>query len=420
MKKIKGGRIIERKQLINDIYLYKGENKEVFFIDGNKGFLNKSRESEVYKAFNKKTNEEFIAKIITRISPDIFTKDLKNYLNVIAFLKENSRSTKSNLLPLVDSGIINIKKSRFFIEIYPYCKEGSLANFQEKIPVEVLKEKFIPDINKALKEIHDNNFLHRDLKPENIYYYKDSYVLGDFGIMTKTDDKDYVYDFSKNGSLGYMAPELMSGAAVKKSDYYSFGQTIYSLYFGKRMYEDVIRKNLHKEILIDKLNYLMINDIYPGLEKIRDKDASLKELLKGLLSYDPGNRFSYQEVKRWEMGDTILSDKSSRENQLAINEMIKCLLKNELLEEYFEGREEKLIENRIDSEKKRILNSYRFVNKTQKDVKKYFTSNRIIDGFFKTFPYIMLITACITIIYMNLSLISPEILKKIIIVQISY
>ena len=65
------------------------------------------------------------------------------------------------------------------------------------------------DICEGLKEIHKRNIIHRDLKPENIYLNKDLKIkIGDFGI-SKQFEKPKQYAKTINGTINYMAPEMI-------------------------------------------------------------------------------------------------------------------------------------------------------------------------------------------------------------------
>ena len=110
---------------------------------------------------------------------------------------------------------------------------------------------------KALKYLHSHNIVHRDIKPENIYTDKNGKIyLGDFGIARYIGEELIDYDEEKIGTPGYTAPELLllnTGRVLKESDYYSLGQTLYTLYTGELMYKSISDKELlHNNMILDK------------------------------------------------------------------------------------------------------------------------------------------------------------------------
>lgn len=88
----------------------------------------------------------------------------------------------------------------------------------------------------AIEYMHSQNVVHRDLKPENVLYIskdEDSpVVIADFGIAKKLSDKDDLI-FKAAGSLGYVAPEVLTGKGHgKPCDVWSLGVITYTLLCG--------------------------------------------------------------------------------------------------------------------------------------------------------------------------------------------
>ena len=133
-------------------------------------------------------------------------------------------------------------------------------------------------------------------------------VLGDFGISCELNTDDYAVDTEKTGTLGYFAPELMSEAAIMQSDYYSMGQTIWTLYHGEPMYRMTIKSHggYYSQEARNTVSDLMRKNEFPGLDEIEKKDSFFEVLIRGLLQYDPNERFGYKKVKRWLAGDKKL------------------------------------------------------------------------------------------------------------------
>lgn len=82
-------------------------------------------------------------------------------------------------------------------------------------------------ICEGLKEFHKKGFVHRDLKPENIMisrYDKENpkVKIIDFDAG-KAVDHTKIADTTVIGTLGYQAPESLSGITTAQSDIYSIG-----------------------------------------------------------------------------------------------------------------------------------------------------------------------------------------------------
>lgn len=73
---------------------------------------------------------------------------------------------------------------------------------------------FFKQIISALEYMHKKGYKHRDIKPENVLLDKDYNIkIGDFGFVTKDD-----VSYSRKGTYGYMAPEVLAGEPYRGED----------------------------------------------------------------------------------------------------------------------------------------------------------------------------------------------------------
>ncbi len=89
----------------------------------------------------------------------------------------------------------------------------------------------------ALAYAHAQGVVHRDIKPANIMITREGMVkLMDFGIARATDAEDHLTRTGAAvGSLYYMSPEQVQGAAVDhRSDLYSLGVMLYEMITGEK------------------------------------------------------------------------------------------------------------------------------------------------------------------------------------------
>ncbi|HEX4147560.1 MAG TPA: serine/threonine-protein kinase, partial [Pirellulales bacterium] len=104
---------------------------------------------------------------------------------------------------------------------------------------------WLPQIAKALDLVHDRGYLHRDVKPSNILFDQhDQVYLSDFGLIKVLDEAQASRSRRLTGegfivgTLDYMAPELLSGAACDgRADQYALAITVYELLSGDRPFE---------------------------------------------------------------------------------------------------------------------------------------------------------------------------------------
>lgn len=194
----------------------------------------------------------------------------------------NIDMNKSNILPILDYGEID---STIF-DIMPYMKRGDLSR-HGKFSFKELFNKIIPQLNETLREIHRAGFIHRDIKPRNLYMTDDGrVVVGDFGIASENVSE--INMTHGRGTDGYRAPELNDHVVTQKSDYFSLGITIASLYKGEEIFDGIDDYLIGSRIIGKNLPL-----------DIDEADSDLGKLIYGLIEYNPSLRFGYEEVRRW-------------------------------------------------------------------------------------------------------------------------
>ncbi|MBI1745641.1 MAG: serine/threonine protein kinase [Acidobacteria bacterium] len=98
----------------------------------------------------------------------------------------------------------------------------------------------------ALAYAHSSKVLHRDVKPENIFLASGNIPkLLDFGVarvLERTSEKAS----TRIGTIGYMAPELLQGAAGTNADLWALGITLYEMLTGRRPFTGDVGEVINK------------------------------------------------------------------------------------------------------------------------------------------------------------------------------
>ncbi len=141
-------------------------------------------------------------------------------------------------------------------------------------------------LSEALAYAHSARVLHRDVKPENVMLAANSTPkLLDFGVarfLARTSQKA-----STNiGTVEYMAPEQMQGAAGTNADLWGLGVTFYELLTGQRPFTGEVGEVIQK-IITAKY------DERPLFEK--GVDPRIVRVIRKMLAKDPEARYQTAE-----------------------------------------------------------------------------------------------------------------------------
>ncbi|KAF4667445.1 hypothetical protein FOL47_003576 [Perkinsus chesapeaki] len=186
-------------------------------------------------------------------------------------------------------------------ELFDYIVDNQRVNEDEAC-------KFFRQIICGVEKIHELGVVHRDLKPENLLLDEEKNIkIVDFGL-SNTFDKGQLLK-TACGSPCYAAPEMIAGKSYVPymCDIWSCGVILFALVCGYLPFEDQNTAQLYKKIMSG--HYQTPNYV----------TASVKSLIKGLLTTNPERRMRVSDIRRhpWFLGEAGGRTTLSRELNFA-------------------------------------------------------------------------------------------------------
>jgi serine/threonine-protein kinase len=159
----------------------------------------------------------------------------------------------------------------------------------------------IDQVLDALSYAHAKGVVHRDIKPANIMIAGDGRVkLTDFGIARSLDDATLTMSQATTGSVGYMAPEQLSGSPTDaRSDVYSVGITLYELLTGQRPFH----ASTAAAVMVAQLQTAP----RPPIELEPSIGAGLNAIILDAIARDPARRIQSAAAFRSALRGTTLA-----------------------------------------------------------------------------------------------------------------
>ena len=163
--------------------------------------------------------------------------------------------------------------------IMPYARQGTLVDAMRRprnVPRARIASRVAAELVTALLYCHSKNVIHRDLKPTNLLVADDGHILlSDFGLAV-ADAKFLLGDDTFVGTLPYLAPELLTGAAYGRMvDWWAFGCLLYELFVGTTPFASLSCRGLFDAILHSNPDLSKIPaPARPFLDRLLQKEAS--------------------------------------------------------------------------------------------------------------------------------------------------
>ena len=230
----------------------------------------------------KSTKEEFAIKIMSKRQIKIKMKN--TVFREIEIVSKLIHINIANVFEIIDD-------IEYYYIIMEFCHGGELFDYiSSKRKLDELEASlFFYQLINCLEYIHSQKICHRDLKLENLLLTKGKLLkIIDFGLSHEFDGKNLLK--TKCGSPSYASPEIVRGEKYDgfKVDIWCCGIILYAMVCGFLPFDTEFENNksLFKKIL------LCDPEIPKGLSE------DVKILIKSMLTSDPKNRISIEEIKK--------------------------------------------------------------------------------------------------------------------------
>lgn len=244
------------------------------------------------------------------------------------------------IVKIIDYGKTYVDGKNRDYELMEYLRGGTLNDYDLDNDFNQFR-RIALQAAASLAYCHNSNIIHKDIKPSNFFFRDENHqelVLGDFGISSVLDGDERVHKTTQARTPVYAAPEMYNDVIdgeveiTPSVDYYSLGITLMTLWLG----ENPLSQN--ERVMMRKKNEGRL----PRINELPDR---VKMIVQGLTAVNPQNRWKYEQVERWFLGENVDVDISSpilkyrsfivdpEKNLVAdnVHELIPLLLDNERL-----------------------------------------------------------------------------------------
>ena len=260
---------------------------------------------EVWRARHRLLIRPAAIKLIRRRAQDAMSEDPE--LLVRRFEREaraTAALTSPHTVQLYDFGVAEDGRLYYVMELLDGLDLDTLVRQYGPLPAERVVH-LLRQVCSALQDAHGNGLVHRDIKPANIVVSHagttfDFVKVLDFGLVAldstrggagigggDADDSaiNLTAEGSWSGTPGYMAPEVVLGAAETdhRVDLYALGCVAYWLLTGKMVFEG-------ENAIQVMLQHAQAEPKRPSQRVDRPIPAALEDLVMQCLEKDPARR----------------------------------------------------------------------------------------------------------------------------------
>ena len=258
-------------------------------------FLEKINYYEIYGGYSKALKKEVSLKVIKKEKfkgKDLLLK-VKNEETILKECKSENILDFYSFFETNDN--IILEQEYYQSNLREYIMENGPSNYDLGFFKEV-----VLGVSKALKTLHKKGVIHRNIRTSSIFLINNKIKLGEFG--TAIFKKDNVSE--PLNSIFYTAPEIINGDKYdEKCDLWSFGISLYELYFGTLPFGFKPSRFLVIKALSDESSFHFEKTNIPTIDY----------LFEGLLKIDPKKRMTHEKLF-----DFVFNKKFMNENETTL------------------------------------------------------------------------------------------------------
>ena len=258
-------------------------------------FLEKIHYYEIYGGYSRIAKKEVSLKILKK---ELFTdKDLllKKVKNEEIILKDCKSENILDFYRYFETENSIIFEQEFYhSNLREYLMENGPLNYNLGFFKEV-----VLGVSKALKTLYEKGVIHRNIRTSSLFLIENNgenkIKLGQFG--TAIYIKDNVSE--PLNSIFYTAPEIINGEEYdEKCDLWSFGISLYELYFGRLPFGFKPSRFLVIKALNDENSFHFEKTNIPSIDYLFER----------LLKIDPKERMTHQELFEFVFNKIFMND----------------------------------------------------------------------------------------------------------------
>lgn len=263
------------------------------------------------------TGELYALKILdpSRMDAQKVDKVLRSLETELRIMKDLDHTNIIKFKSLITDGLYKSHKGvekRVAYSVIELAGRGEIFEVLFKIgPLnENISRFYFKQLINAIEYLHNKNIAHRDLKPENLLIDNDLNIkLADFGFATVFEES--LKNKTKLGTELYMCPELLykKPYSATKADIFAAGVILFIFYSGHPPFKEAKMEDAHYNVFKQKRSKFW--EFHSTQNHKKTYSNSFKELVSGMLEYDPDKRFSIERIKssKW-FNEPLDSDKA--------------------------------------------------------------------------------------------------------------